>query len=89
MHIKDMYKVRHIAGEHIIVGQGASHADMTKVISLNSTAKLLWDELQGKEFTLADVANVLVNHFGIDTDRAEADARQWAERLVKCGVIAE
>lgn len=89
MHIKDMYKVRHIAGEYIIVGQGASHTDMTKVISLNSTAKLLWDELQGKEFTLADAAKILVNNFGIDTERAESDALQWAERLVECGIIAE
>lgn len=89
MHIKDMYKVRQIAGEHIIVGQGAMHADMTKVISLNSTALLLWNELQERDFTIADAAAVLTTHFGIDHDRAEADARSWVERLVGCGVIAE
>ena len=89
MHIKDTYKVRQIAGENIIVWQGAIHADMTKVISLNSTALLLWNELQGRDFTLADAASVLVTHFGIDRSRAEADARSWVERLVGCGVIAE
>ena len=89
MRIKDMYKVRQIAGEHIIVGQGASQADMTKVISLNSTALLLWNELQGRDFTLADAAEVLVSHFGIDRARAEADVRNWANRLLECGVIAE
>lgn len=84
-----MYKVRQIAGEHIIVGQGAMHADMTKVISLNSTALLLWNELQGHEFTLTEAANVLESHFGIDHDRAMTDAHSWVERLVGCGVIAE
>ncbi len=89
MRIKDTYKVRQIAGENIIVGQGAIHTDMTKVISLNSTALLLWNELQGRNFTIADASSVLVSHFGIDRSRAEADARSWADRLIGCGVIAE
>ncbi len=87
MQIKDTYKVRRIAGENIIVGQGGTHADMTRVISLNSTALLLWDELQGRDFTLDDAASVLTSRFGIDRARAEADARAWAERLAGCGVI--
>ena len=33
MRIKDNYKVRQIAGENLIVEQGKSQADMTKVIS--------------------------------------------------------
>ena len=89
MRIKDMYKVRQIAGEHIIVGQGASQADMTKVISLNSTALLLWNEFQGRDFTLGDAADLFVSHFGIDRARAEADVQRWANRLLECGVIAE
>ena len=51
MKIKPMYKVRQIAGENLIVGQGRLNADMTKVISLNDTAVLLWKELVDKDFT--------------------------------------
>ena len=56
MKIKENYKVREIAGENLIVEQGKSQSDMTKVISLNNTALLLWKELQGREFSLEDAA---------------------------------
>lgn len=89
MHIKNVYKIRQIAGENILVEQGKSHADMTKVISLNSTAMLLWNELQGKEFTLQQAAQILVTHFGISSERAEADAQKWIDNLSQCGIIAQ
>ena len=44
MKIKSMYKVRQVAGENLVVGQGRLNADMTKVISLNDSAVLLWKE---------------------------------------------
>ena len=88
MKIKENYKVRSIAGENLIVEQGKSQADMTKVISLNSTALLWWNELSGRDFTLADAADVLVRHFGIGRAVAEKDVRHWAEKLQECGVIS-
>lgn len=87
MKIKDNYKVRSIAGENLIVEQGKSQTDMTKVISLNSTALLLWNELSGRDFTVSDGADVLVRRFGIDRSIAEADVRHWAEKLQECGII--
>ena len=65
MRIKDNYKVRQIAGENLIVEQGKSQADMTKVISLNATALLLWKSLSGKDFTFVDGAGVLVDQYVI------------------------
>lgn len=88
MKIKDIYKVRQVAGENLVVEQGKLQADMTKVISLNSTALLLWNELRGRDFEAADAAAVLVNTYGIDQARAEADAQRWIDSLRGCGVIA-
>lgn len=87
MKIKEKFKVREIAGEHLIVEQGQLNGDMTKVISLNTTAVLLWNELQGKDFALEDAAAVLEAHYGIAHEQAMTDAGRWAEALQKCGVI--
>ena len=76
MRIKDNYKVRQIAGENLIVEQGKSQADMTKVIS-------------GKDFTIADGAAVLVDHYGIPQEQAENDVRRWTDTLIRCGIISE
>lgn len=87
MKIKDIYKVREIAGENLVVEQGKLQSDMTKVISLNASALLLWNTLKGSDFTLEDAAQVLVKQYGIDNDRATADAQKWVDALTKCGVI--
>ncbi|GAB6870202.1 PqqD family protein [Bacteroides rodentium] len=87
MKIKDIYKVREIAGENLVVEQGKLQSDMTKVISLNGTALLLWNELKGSDFTLEDAAEVLVKQYGIDRERATTDAAKWVDALTKCGVI--
>ncbi|MEL5896403.1 PqqD family protein [Bacteroides sp. GD17] len=87
MKIGDIYKVREVAGENLIVEQGKSQADMTKVISLNSTALLLWKELQGADFSLEDAAHVLMNHYGIPKEQALIDAQKWIDALSRCGII--
>lgn len=88
MRIKGHYKVRQVAGENLVVNQGQTHEDMTKIISLNSTALLLWNELQGKDFTVKQAADILVQHFGISEEVAMADASHWADALLKHGIIS-
>ena len=73
MRIKDNYKVRQIAGENLIVEQGKSQAE----------------SLSGKDFTIADGAAVLVDHYGIPQEQAETDVRRWADTLIRCGIVSE
>ena len=87
MKFKDGYKVRSIAGENVVIMQGAVGSDMTRIISLNDSSLLLWNELQGKEFEVADVAAVLIENYNIDTEIAERDAAAWVEKLAECGLI--
>lgn len=87
MKIKEIYKVRKIAGENLIVEQGASQADMTKVISLNPSALLLWEELQGSDFSLEDAAYVLMNQYSISKEQALVDAQKWVDALSGCGIV--
>ena len=76
-----------MAGENVVIMQGTAGSDMTRIISLNDSSLLLWNELQGKEFEVADVANTLVENYGIDLATAERDAKAWVEKLQECGLI--
>lgn len=87
MKINANYKLRSVAGETIVVNQGVAGTDMTRIISLNASAKLLYEKLQGKEFTLEDAANVLVEAYGIGREQALNDAAVWTESLQKCKII--
>ena len=87
MKFKEGYKVRSMAGENVVIMQGTAGSDMTRIISLNDSSLLLWNELQGKEFEVADVAAILVENYGIDTETAECDAKAWVEKLHECNLI--
>ena len=87
MKIKENFKVRKIAGENLIVSQGSTHADLTKIISLNQTALYLWENLEGKDFTKEDAAKLLSEKYGVDEATALADASRWIDKMVKEGVI--
>ena len=87
MKFKEGYKVRSMAGENVVIMQGTAGSDMTRIISLNDSSLLLWNKLQGKEFEVVDVANILVETYKIDSDIAERDAKAWVEKLQECGLI--
>ena len=88
MRIESCYKLREIAGETIVVNQGGD-VDMTRIISLNESAVLLYRKLSGGEFSLNDAARVLVDAYGIDIERATTDAAAWVAALKDCKVISE
>ena len=87
MRFKEGYKVRSMAGENVVIMQGNAGSDMTRIISLNDTSLLLWNALQGKEFEVADVANILVEEYEIDADTATTDAKAWVKKIQECGLV--
>ncbi|MBO5759082.1 MAG: PqqD family protein [Rikenellaceae bacterium] len=87
MKIESKYKVRDIAGEKMIILQGTFGADMTKIISLNESAELLFNNLAGREFTMEDAAAVLTDNYEVEAEVALADATKWVESMADYGVI--
>ena len=88
MKINPDYKIREVAGETIVVNQGKADVDMTRIIALNTSARLLYESLAGKDFTLEDAANILSETYGIPSEVALNDAQVWVDALQKCGIIA-
>lgn len=89
MKINPNYKIHEIAGETIVVNQGTPQVNMTRIISLNASAKLMWEKLVGKEFTLDEAADVLTVTYGIDKEQAMKDAAVWVDALKKCNVLED
>lgn len=74
MRFDERKKVRTVAGENIVIMQADGEADMTKVVALNESAMLVYEQLKGKEFAVADVARVLTDEYDVDEATAMADA---------------
>ena len=87
MRINPNYKIREIAGETIVVNQGIANVDTTRIISLNASARLLYQALAEQDFTIEDAAKVLVETYEICEEQALKDAEKGVEPLKQCGVI--
>lgn len=89
MRLNPNFKLRDIAGEAIVVNQGTPDTDLTRIISLNTSARHLWEELSGKAFTPDDAASVLVKRYGISREQALRDVSVWMDALRKAGILSE
>ena len=87
MRIKKQYKVREMAGEHVVIMQGELGSNLTKIISLNESALYLWRAIEGKEFDVNTIVDLLAEHYGIDDEVAQSDAARWIDRLEECGLL--
>ena len=76
MRFDERKKVRTVAGENIVIMQADGEADMTKVVALNESAMLVYEQLKGKDFAVADVARVLTDGYEVDEATAMADAEE-------------
>lgn len=88
MKINPRYKVRQVAGENIVLIQGRNPGDMTTVVALNESSLFLWNQLEGKEFDVEQLADLLTDHFEVDRPTALRDAEAWVENLRSNNILA-
>ena len=87
MKIKQQYQVRSIAGENVVILQGRYGADLTRIITLNDSALLLWNEVAGRDFSVADIVAILQEHYDVDAATAQRDSELWVAKMKECGLI--
>ena len=87
MKLKSNLTIREIAGEKILVINGASGVDLTKVVMFNSTAEFLWNSLQEKDFQNECVEELLVGKYGITKEQAKIDAGAWLKSLIDACLV--
>ncbi len=89
MKAKPGFNIRNVCGENIIVAEGKENMDFSNIISMNESSAFLWNEIQGKDFSIEDLAKMLTDNYQIDENTplpmstaladAEMVVRQWKE----------
>lgn len=87
MKINEKFKVREMAGEHVIIMPGRVGADMTRILALNDSSLYLWERLRGRDFTTEEAAGLLTERYEVDEATALRDAQAWTGKLAECGVL--
>ena len=89
MRINNGFEIREMCGENIIIATGLANIDFSKVISLNESAAWLWKQVEGKEFTVEMLAELLMERYAVDKNVALADANELTQQWIREGVVAE
>ncbi len=89
MKAKPGFNIRNVCGENIIVAEGKENMDFSNIISMNESSAFLWNGIQGKDFSIEDLAKMLTDNYQIDENTplpmstaladAEMVVRQWKE----------
>lgn len=89
MKIIEGFRLRDIMGQATIIGEGVNQVDFNRLITLNQSAAYLWRSVEEKDFEISDLAELLINEYGIERVRAEIDAKTIAEQWMEVGLIKE
>lgn len=86
MKIIEGFRLRDVMGQATIVGEGVNQVNFNKLVTLNSSAAFLWREVEGKDFDLEMLADLLVGEYGINRELAYADAKSISDKWIETGL---
>lgn len=80
------FVIKELMGSYVLVPIGETAIDFNGVITLNDTAKFLWEAAEG-EFNLDSLTDALVKEYDIDTDTAADSAKIFINKMEEAGCI--
>lgn len=86
MKAKTGFNLRNVCGEQVIVAEGRENIDFSNIISMNETSAYLWNVIQGKDFTVDDLVELLTQEYDVDEQTARKDAQALAKQWLEAGI---
>lgn len=77
MKLKDGFMMRQLGDQHVVVPIGLQTNTFKGMIKLNDTAATLWSALSKEEQSENQLADLLVDRFGIDQETALTDVQDF------------
>lgn len=87
MKLKDGFVAREVGGETIVIAVGERSRDFNAMITLNETAKFLWDRLT-EETDEDSLVAALLAEYEVDENTAKNAVKNFVASLEKAGLLA-
>lgn len=82
----DGFVTREIGGKLVAVAVGERTKTFNGMITLNSTAALLWEALEAEQ-TEDNLVKALMEKFEVSEEKARRDVKSFLEKLEKAGLL--
>lgn len=89
MKTKKGFRLRTLGKDNILTAEGIEVVDFNRMIALNSTAAFLWTSVEGKEFDVDTLVDLLVGEYGISVELARKDSETLINDWIEAGVVEQ
>ena len=87
MKTKIGFNLRQICGENVIIAEAEENIDFSNIISMNESSAYLWNSIQGKDFEVKDLVDLLIEMYEVDEETATRDARLLVDQWKQAEII--
>lgn len=79
--------LKNICGENVIVAEGLENIDFGKMLILNESAKYLFEQVNGREFTAEELETLLMEKYEVELDVVRKDIADLCAKWSEAGII--
>lgn len=87
MKTKKGFRLRELGGDYILIGESVELVNFNNLITFNETAAYLWQKVEGKEFDVEELTQLLLSEYEVSEDIAREDAQATIDDWKEIGII--
>ena len=84
---KKGFRLRELGGDYILIGESVELVSFNNMITFNETAAYLWQAVEGKEFDVDILTQLLLDEYEVTEDIAREDAQATIDDWKEIGII--
>ena len=88
MKIKPEVMLHQIGEEYIVMHDGSTNVDFSRIINLNRTAAYLWQRFRDADFDTDALTAALTERYDVAPEQARRDAEAFIQSLQRCGILS-
>ena len=81
------FRLRELGGDYILIGESAELVNFNNLITLNEAAAYLWQQVEGKEFDVDTLTQLLLAEYEVEEAIAHEDAQATINDWKEIGII--
>jgi hypothetical protein len=87
MRTKKGFRLRELGGDYILIGESAELVSFNNIITFNEAAAYLWQNVQGKDFDVETLTQLLLDEYEVTEDIAREDAQATIDDWKEIGIV--
>ena len=87
MRTKKGFRLRELGGDYILIGESAELVNFNNIITFNEAAAYLWQNVQGRDFDVNTLTQLLLDEYDVSEDIAREDAQATMDDWTEIGIV--